>query len=264
MKYDGKVILAAHRGDKKNYPENTMPAFKAALDAGCDMIETDIHMTKDGVLILIHDTSTLRTTGVDMNVNESTYEELSGLDAGATFAPEFAGTKIPTVEEFIELIKDSDMLVNWELKDYPTSLGDELAFATADKLVELIHKHGLSERSMMNSFSDRVLEYVHKKYNAEFTVHGQGIDTCSRSKDEAVISREELYDWCCLYPNVKGGTPLDNPEHFGYCTERGIIPCVCVPDEIDTYKKYIDLGCRMFTSNDVTVGDKILRELGVR
>jgi glycerophosphoryl diester phosphodiesterase len=264
MRYDGKVILAAHRGDKKNYPENTIPAFKAALDAGCDMIETDVHMTKDGVLVLIHDGSTLRTTGVDMDVNESTYAELSELDAGAVFSGEFVGTRIPTVEEFIELIKNSDILVNWELKDYPTVLGDERAFRAADKLVELIHKHGLSDRSMMNSFSDRLLEYVHKKYNGEFTVHGQGIDACTRSKDTAELSREELYDWCCLYPNVKGGTPLDNTENFAYCTDRGILPCVCVPDTAETYKKYIDLGCRMFTSNDVLTADRILRELGVR
>jgi glycerophosphoryl diester phosphodiesterase len=264
MRYDGKVILAAHRGDKKNYPENTIPAFRAALDKGCDMIETDVHMTKDGVLVLIHDASTLRTTGVDIDVNGLTFEELRTLDAGSSFSPEFTGTRIPSVEEFIELIKDSDILINWELKDYPTVLGDEQAFLTADKLVELIHKHGLVERSMINSFSDRLLEYVHKKYGGEFTVHGQGIDACTRSKDESAIPRTELYDWCCLYPNVKGGTPLDNPENFKYCTDRGILPCVCVPDTAETYREYINLGCRMFTSNDVTAADKILRELGVR
>ncbi len=264
MKYDGRVILAAHRGDKKNYPENTIPAFKAALDAGCDMIETDVRMTSDGVLVLIHDSSTLRTTGVDVNVNESTFEELRRLDAGAVFAPEFEGTRIPSVEEFIALIKNSEMLVNWELKDYPSSLGDERAFLAADKLVELIRKHGLSDRSMMNSFSDRLLEYVHKKYDGEFTVHGQGIALCARSKDECATPRTELYDWCCLYPNVKGGTPLDNPENFAYCTDRGILPCVCVPDTAETYRQYIDLGCRMFTSNDITAADKILRTLGAR
>ena len=55
------IILAAHRGDKKNFPENTMPAFVAAYEAGTDMIETDIHMTKDGELIIMHDRSALRT-----------------------------------------------------------------------------------------------------------------------------------------------------------------------------------------------------------
>ena len=75
-----RVILAAHRGDKFNYPENTMPAFESAIRLGCDMIETDVRMTRDGVLVLIHDRSTLRTTGVERFVDELTYDELCELD----------------------------------------------------------------------------------------------------------------------------------------------------------------------------------------
>lgn len=264
MKYDGRIILAAHRGDRKRYPENTMPAFEAAVRQGVDMIETDIRLTRDGELVIIHDESTLRTTGEDINVNNSTYSELRKLDTGAIFSPEFEGVRIPRVEELIELISDTDTQINWELKDYPAVVGDELSFALADKLIALIHKHGLSERSMINSFSDRQLEYVVKKYDGEFTIHGQGIGACARSKDEAKIAREELYDWCCLYPNEKGATPLDYPENFKYCTEHGILPCVCVPDVLDTYKEYIDLGCRMFTSNDIVLADEILKRIGKR
>lgn len=51
MNYDGRIILAAHRGDRKHFPENTMPAFEAALRMGADMIETDVHMTRDGELL---------------------------------------------------------------------------------------------------------------------------------------------------------------------------------------------------------------------
>lgn len=264
MIYNGEVILAAHRGDKKRYPENTMPAFLAAIRAGVDMIETDIHMTADGVLVLIHDTSTLRTTGREGNINDMTLDEVRLLDAGACFSPEFTGTRIPTIEEFIELIKPYGIRVNWELKDYPSVVGDERAFSTADRLVAIIREHGLAERSMINAFSDRLLEYIHTKYKGEFCMHGQGIGACARSKDEPTIPREQIYDWCCLYPNERGGAPIDNPENFAYCTEHGILPCVCVPDEMDNYKRYIDLGCRMFTSNDIYEADKILRALGVR
>ena len=174
MIYDGRIILAAHRGDKKRYPENTMPAFEAALRCGADMIETDIRMTRDGELVIIHDQSTLRTTGADVDVNTATYGELRALDAGGVFSSEFVGTRIPAVTELIELIKDTDMLINWELKDYPCTVGEELSFRLADKLIELIHKHGIADRSMINSFSDRQLEYVHLKYDGEFTIHGQG------------------------------------------------------------------------------------------
>ena len=259
-----KVILAAHRGDRKNCPENTMPAFERALRFGADMIETDVHMTCDGELVLIHDRSLKRTTGVDAFTDKTTLREIQKLDAGSWFSADFKNTRIPTVEEFIALIKESDMLINWELKDYPCEVGDAFAFEVADKLILTIKKHGLEKRSMINSFSDRVLEYVFKKYGAEFKIHGQGIYHCKRTNDNATLNEEEIYDWCCLYPNEKGYRPLDYPENFNYCLEHKILPCVCVADEYDTYKKYVELGCRMFTSNDIYAADKILKELKLR
>ena len=259
-----RIILAAHRGDKKKYPENTMPAFESALRFGADMIETDVHMTKDGHLVLIHDRNLLRTTGVNGFTNQTTLAEIRKLDAGSWFSSDFINTPIPTAEEFILLIKNSNMLVNWELKDYPREVGDTFAFECADRLIATVKKHGLEERSMINSFSDRVLEYVFNKYGSAFPIHGQGIYHCQRTIDTAEISQEKLYNWCCLYPNEKGYTPIDFPENFEYCIQRGILPCVCVPDDLDTYKQYIDLGCRMFTSNDIYEADRILRELGLR
>ena len=259
-----RIILAAHRGDKKRYPENTMPAFESAMRLGVDMIETDIHMTKDGHLVLIHDRNLMRTTGVNGLTDQTSLEDIQKLDAGSWFSPNFMNTKVPTVEEFISLIKNSDMLVNWELKDYPHDVGNDFAFECTDRLIDTIKKHGLTERSMINSFSDRVLEHVYNKYGSAFPIHGQGIYNCRRTTDVATVKQEELYKWCCLYPNEKGYTPVDFPENFEYCTQHGIIPCVCVPDNLDTYKRYVELGCRMFTSNDIYEADRILKELKLR
>ena len=75
-----RIILAAHRGDRFNYPENTMPAFESAVSLGVDMIETDVRMSKDGELVLMHDRSTLRTTGVDKNIDEMLLSEIKKLD----------------------------------------------------------------------------------------------------------------------------------------------------------------------------------------
>ena len=230
----------------------------------CFLIETDVHMTKDGHLVLIHDRNLLRTTGVNGFTDQTTLADIRKLDAGSWFSSDFVNTPIPTVEEFILLIKNSNMLVNWELKDYPHVVGDTFAFECADRLIATVKKHGLEERSMINSFSDRVLEYVFNKYGSAFPIHGQGIYHCQRTIDAAEISQEKLYNWCCLYPNEKGYTPLDFPENFEYCKNHDIIPCVCVPDVLDTYKQYIDLGCRMFTSNDIYEADRILRKLGLR
>ncbi len=264
MDYDGRIILAAHRGDKARCPENTMAAFRAAIELGADMIETDVRMTRDGELVLIHDSSTLRTTGHDGIISEMTLREVRALDAGSLFSEEFAGERIPTVKEFIELLRGCDIQVNWEIKDYPTVEGEKFADATLDRLVEMIKEAGLVERSMLNSFSDRTLERAKRLWGDSFTIHGQGIGPCARSKDVSDMPREALYDWCCLYPNVKGARPIDFPGNFVYCVTNGILPCVCVPDEEDAYCKYIALGCKMFTSNDVIAADKILRKLKFR
>ena len=263
MKYNDQVILAAHRGDRKCFPENTLPAFESAMRLGVDMIETDIHMTLDGHLVIMHDRNAKRTTGFDGLTDQMNLCELEALDASAGFEG-LSNVKIPRVEEFIDLIKNSDMLVNWELKDYPNLVGEEFAFKAVDKLVDLIEKHGLEERSMLNSFSDRVLEHAYLKYGHTFTLHGQGIYHCPQSVDTAQTSLDELYDWCCLYTNEAGKAPIDFPENFEYCVQRGIFPCVCVPDRLDAYKRYVELGCRMFTSNDIYEADKILRSLGLR
>ncbi len=261
-----RIILAAHRGDRKRCPENTMAAFRAALDVGCDMIETDLHMTADGELILMHDRNAKRTTGVDRFVTDMTLAEVKALDAGALFSPDFAGERVPTAEELMALIRDGEMMVNWELKDFPCDVGDERAFACADKLIAWIEAYGLEARSMLNSFSDRVLEHIYRHHGHRFPLHGQGIYRCQRTKDMAEVPQEELYDWCCMYANERGGgfNCLSNTENFAYCLERGIKPCVCIPDTVEHYRIAMEHGCRMFTSNDIVAGDAVLRALGVR
>ena len=259
-----RIILAAHRGDVVTCPENTLPAFKKAIEFGADMIETDVHMSKDGELVIMHDRGTSRLTGFDGDLNSMTLEEIRKLDAGGYFSEEFKNTPIPTVKEFIELVKDSDILINWELKDYPCDLGVDFAFKSADKLIELIEENGLTERSMVNSFSDLVLEHIYKNHKGKFVIHGQGIYNCQRHYDAAETLQTELYDWCCLYPEEKGKQPLDFPRNFGYCIENGVIPCVCVPDKLELYRKYIELGCKMFTSNNIYEADKILKLLNKR
>lgn len=93
--------VIGHRGASSYAPENTFPSFDLALEMGADGLETDIQATQDGVLVLIHDRRVDRTTNGSGAVNESTWADLGALDAGAWFAPRFAGTRIPTLEAFL-------------------------------------------------------------------------------------------------------------------------------------------------------------------
>lgn len=258
-----RIILAAHRGDKFQYPENTIPAFESAVSFGVDMIETDVRMSKDGELVLAHDRSVLRTTGVDKNIDEMPLSEIKKLDAGCTFNRSIKA-EIPTVIEFLKLIKDTGMMVNWEFKVYPADFGTDTAFEIVDKLVNLIDEYDMADRSMMNSFSAKVLEYIYNKYKNKFPIHGQGIYKCKRSCDLSKIDETELFDWCCLYPNEGGRNPIEFEENFDYCIKNGIFPCLCISDNIEDYKKAIDYGCKMFTSNNIAEATRILSELKVR
>lgn len=258
-----KVILAGHRGDRVHFPENTMPAMRAAVELGCDMIETDIHMTKDGHLILMHDRDVSRTTDGSGFIDEMTLEQIRNLDAGSWKDPGFAGTKVPTVEEFIEYISGTDLMVDWELKDYPMNVGDEHAFGCANKLVELIERYGMTERSMLNSFSERVLEYAADTWQGKFVIQGQGIHTCSKRKDTPSRPPETFFDWVCMYnktPEHPAGLKVD----YDHALAHDIIPCIYCPDEEEVYRQALELGCRMFTSDDPGKGMDILRKLGER
>ena len=105
----------AHRGDNKSAPENTLPAFKAAVEKGAHMIEFDVQMTKDGELVVMHDGDVKRTTNGKGKVSDLTFDEIRKLDAGSWFGPQFAGTQVPTPGEVLEVIPHA-ILCNVHLK----------------------------------------------------------------------------------------------------------------------------------------------------
>lgn len=106
----------AHRGFSGKYPENTMLAFEKALEAGAEGIEFDVHLTKDGQLVIIHDELLDRTTDGKGLVADCTLEELRRLDASAEFKGVYGVNRIPTLEEYYRLIEGRDFFTNIELK----------------------------------------------------------------------------------------------------------------------------------------------------
>ncbi|MBX9656657.1 hypothetical protein K2Y11_23820 [bacterium] len=107
-----RILIIAHRGDSKVAPENTLPAFESAVKAGSDLVELDYVHTADGVPIVIHDDTLDRTTDADLKwsakkirVDSKKLAELETLDAGSWFAPKFAGTKLPTLEQSLDAIQ---------------------------------------------------------------------------------------------------------------------------------------------------------------
>lgn len=112
---NGKTMIMAHRGFSEAAPENTIPAFQAAVDAGVKAVELDVQMLKDGTIIVMHDDSFARTCGVNKHVWETDYDEVKTYDAGSFFSEEFAGTPVPTLDQVIKQFRN-DLFINIEIK----------------------------------------------------------------------------------------------------------------------------------------------------
>lgn len=142
-----KPQIFAHRGARRVAPENTLPAFAAALDMGADGIELDVHLTADGQLVVIHDFNVDKTTDGQGLVAQMTAAELRRLDAGSHFGAPFAGTRIPTLEEVFDLI-GARCRVNIEIKSM-----DIYARDASDAVAAFIRQLGLYEQVIVSSFN---------------------------------------------------------------------------------------------------------------
>lgn len=139
-------VIFAHRGSCSRAPENTLSAFKLALEEGADGIELDAKLSLDGEVVVIHDQTTDRTTGHKGSVNQMLLKDLKTLEAGSLFDPKFMGEQIPTLDEVFEAL-GGKMLINVELTNY-ASPRDQLV----EKVVEIIRRHEAQSTVLFSSF----------------------------------------------------------------------------------------------------------------
>jgi len=156
-KYFFKCLkVVAHRGDSAFFPENTLPAFKNAAELGVDCIETDVHLTSDGVCVIWHDDTVKRLTGGDGLISDKSYEELLSMDAGKMFTKDNGktfpfrnkGIKIATLDETLKAIPK--MRFNVDLKDKNFDLVKEFA--------KIIRENNAEDRVLGASFHDKIIK----------------------------------------------------------------------------------------------------------
>lgn len=160
IEYLRQTEITAHRGASRYYPENTMAAFRGAKELGADWIELDVQQSKDGKIYVMHDSNFKRTCGVDANSWETEYEEIAAFDAGSFFSREFAGEKVPLLEEVIVYAKENMIRLNIELK--PT--GHEKNFEKA--VVDLVKANDFTDRCVLSSLNYSTLERI-KAYDPD-------------------------------------------------------------------------------------------------
>lgn len=232
---EGKMMVAAHRGDSYNHFENTMQAFEAAIAAGADMIETDVHLTKDGVLVLMHDDTVNRTSNGDGLISEKTYEELLQLNVGNRIEP----ATVPTLEDLLKLLSKHHVLLNLEIKEYYSPENEERCKRCIDDCVALIEKYDFTDKMVFNSFDAYVLEYIAETYPNRYMLHGfypyHTMKNVKRNPDE--------YLYCaCVFGR--------NRHHYEYLLSKGIEPWIGASITIESsLQAYFECGVRLVTTN---------------
>lgn len=137
----------AHRGASGYYPENTISSFEGAIKQNADGIELDVHLSKDGYLIVCHDETLNRTTNGKGFIKQYDLYELKQLDAGSWYDKKFKGEKIPLLEEVIDLIKGTKMELNIELK-----AGSIFYPVIEEKVLKMVDKYGIKKQVIISSF----------------------------------------------------------------------------------------------------------------
>lgn len=145
--YGNRRLLLGHRGAAAEAPANTLPAFRRAMEAGAHGVELDVHLSRDGQVVVIHDETVDSVTGISGRVGEMTLAEIQQLDAGSYFGAEFAGAHIPTLDEALDAV-GREGIVNIELKG--TSVASD---GLEREVVRVVHARGMSERVILSSFN---------------------------------------------------------------------------------------------------------------
>lgn len=155
MPEQSKTIIIGHRGACAHAPENTLASFKLAVEHGADYVELDAKLSADGEVMVIHDQTVDRTTEGTGRVNQLTFEQLKRLDAGSRFDKQYAGEKIPTLDEVFKAV-GKDVKINVELTNY-ASKNDALV----EKTVEVVMANKMEQRVLFSSFAPVNLKRVH-------------------------------------------------------------------------------------------------------
>lgn len=146
-------LILAHRGANKVAPQNTLPAFEKAIQFNSDGIETDVHLCKDGEIVICHNYTVDATSNGKGFIDEMTFSELRRLDFGSYFSKDFEGVTLPTLTELLNVVKNMT-LINIEIKDPPKN--NDLV----KRVVDEVHKFGIENNTIISCFNPECIKQV--------------------------------------------------------------------------------------------------------
>ncbi|MCL6598848.1 MAG: hypothetical protein K6T81_08905 [Alicyclobacillus macrosporangiidus] len=242
------TLILGHRGWSARYPENTLLAFRRALDLGCDGLEFDVQLTADEVPVILHDPTVDRTTNGTGRVADLTFAELRRLNAAARFVGEYSGEAqpIPMLDEVLDLAyaQYPGGFYNVELKVYD---GDGRALV--DRVVPMVMAHPLASRILFSSFHHGCLEYLKLRYpEAEIGLLYEGPvqEPWRRAKDLGAYSVNLDHRFAA--------------DVVAECQAQGVRVCVWTVDPPDRIRAFLRQGVDILISNQPDVALQVSKE----
>lgn len=223
-----KIVVIAHRGEHLHHPENTMPAFQAAIDAGADYFELDVRTTSDGKFVIMHDNTLDRTTNGTGEVYKHTFDEIRALDAGSKFSSAFVNTKVPTLDEAFDL-------AHGKINVYV-----DTKYADPQQLVDTIVRHDMQ---------DHVVIYG----NPFFLYEVRKIRPTLKVMPEALSPDICKFFVHAMQPQVLAFDANDFKDGVIDCAKQGnaqiYVDRLGDADNPETWQKAIDLGANGIQTN---------------
>jgi glycerophosphoryl diester phosphodiesterase len=242
------IKVYAHRGYSGRYPENTMLAFRKAVEVGADGIELDVQLTKDGQLVVIHDEAIDRTTDGTGFVRDYTLEELRKFNAAATWEGKFGFEPIPTFEEYCAWAAGEKIITNIELKT-----GVWYYENIEEKTLEMVRAHGLTDRVLFSSFnhsSIAALRQLAPEIKCGALVEKDGLGNpgfyCTK------------HDFQCFHP----GWMCLPKEDMDSCKANGIEVNVWTVNDMDVLLRLVEWGVDGLITNYPPVCLAYVKSLG--
>ena len=255
--------VIAHRGDSRNYPENTLPAFESAVRMGIDVVETDIHLTKDGVLVIWHDPTLERNTDGRGRIEDHTLEELRRFDAGYTFTQDGGktfpfrgkGVRICTLAEALEHCPGQRF--NIDLKTKCPEIVDEF--------IRVIREHDAVDRVVGASFHLSNLKRL-RRLAPDFLTSvttAEVVPLLFRQKTHTLpkaFKRKIIFQ----IPMAAGPVKVVTPAFVKAMHQRGAVVMVWTINDEETMRKLFEMGVDSVMTDDPALVIKVADEMNIR
>ncbi|HIK31452.1 MAG TPA: glycerophosphodiester phosphodiesterase [Oscillatoriales cyanobacterium M59_W2019_021] len=233
-----KIEIIAHRGYSAIAPENTLPAFDAALQSGAHSVELDVQLSADGVPVTFHDITLDRLAGISGSVSDLTVSQLQQLDVGSHFSDRYIGTRIPTLSEVLDCLQTLDRFLYLDLKPHCSWSIENLQV-----LVDLLLSTGWENRCFLCSFSETILDLI-REITRQFSI-GYSVETAEKYAAKLELAAADGNAVTIAEYRIF----LDRPQWVQIGRDRGVEAVVWTVDDPLDWQRLTDIGIRRIITN---------------